>query len=64
MFKCSVNEWYKTEKLMHIFFPGNDEVVEKLLKMGANVRLKMGDLTAQDIARDFGHAELLPLLTT
>lgn len=43
---------------------GNDEVVEKLLKMGANVQLKMGDLTAQDIARDFGHAELLPLLTT
>lgn len=47
-----------------ILFTGNDDVVEKLLKMGANVQLKMGDLTAQDIARDFGHAELLPLLTT
>lgn len=47
-----------------ILFTGNDEVVEKLLKMGANVQLKMGDLTAKDIARDFGHAELLPLLTT
>ncbi|XP_062619995.1 uncharacterized protein LOC134281575 [Saccostrea cucullata] len=41
---------------------GNREVVEKLLKMGANAKLTMGDLTAEDIARDFGHAELLPLL--
>lgn len=43
---------------------GHKEVVELLLKAGADRSLKMGDLTPQDIARDFDHPEILELFHT
>lgn len=41
---------------------GHREIVELLLKAGADISLKMGDLTPVDIARDFDHPEILNLL--
>jgi len=41
---------------------GHKEVVESLLKAGADTTVKMGDLTPVDIARDFDHPEILQLL--
>ncbi|KAL4240026.1 hypothetical protein ACF0H5_000821 [Mactra antiquata] len=43
---------------------GHKDVVDLLLKAGADRTLKMGDMTAIDIARDFDHSELLQLLQT
>ncbi|KAK3091148.1 hypothetical protein FSP39_017513 [Pinctada imbricata] len=42
---------------------GNKEVVEKLVKLGADTKLKMGELDIEEIARDFGHSDLLPSLS-
>ncbi|KAL8593305.1 hypothetical protein ACOMHN_009958 [Nucella lapillus] len=41
---------------------GHKKVVEALLAAGADPTLKMGDLTATDMARDFNHRHLLTLL--
>lgn len=41
---------------------GHKGVVEALIAAGADVTLKMGDQSALDIARDFNHLDLLPLL--
>lgn len=41
---------------------GHQGVVEALVAAGADVTLKMGSLSAMDIARDFDHSELIPLL--
>lgn len=41
---------------------GHKKVVEALLAAGADPMLKMGDLTAADIARDFNRRDLLVLL--
>ncbi|XP_076446995.1 uncharacterized protein LOC143284211 [Babylonia areolata] len=41
---------------------GHKKVVEALLAAGADPMLKMGDLTAVDIARDFNRQDLLSLL--
>ena len=38
-------------------------VVEVLLCAKADIHAKMGDLTAVDIARDFGHKEIHELIT-
>lgn len=40
---------------------GHKDVVKLLILANANLTLKMGDQTAVDIARDFGHHELLEL---
>ncbi len=40
---------------------GHEHVVEMLLVARADPTLKMGDLTPLDIARDFGHDEILKL---
>lgn len=41
---------------------GHFDVVELLLKAGTDTSLKMGDLTAVDIAREFEHPDILTLL--
>ena len=41
---------------------GHRQVVQALIAAGADSSLKMGDLTAMDIAKDFGHLELLQYL--
>lgn len=41
---------------------GHRKVVEMLIAAGADPTLKMGDLTAADIAKDFNHQDLLSLL--
>ncbi|KAK2192657.1 hypothetical protein NP493_27g07028 [Ridgeia piscesae] len=41
---------------------GYKDVVELLLAAGADHMVKMGELTANDIARDFGHDDILALL--
>lgn len=41
---------------------GLKEIVELLLKAGADKSLKMGDLTPVEIARDFGHPNIYSLL--
>lgn len=41
---------------------GHKDVVELLLKAGADKHLQMGDVSALDIARDFEHPEILELL--
>ncbi|CAC5402293.1 unnamed protein product [Mytilus coruscus] len=43
---------------------GHKDVVKLLILANADLSLKMGDLTAVDIARDFGHSELLELFQT
>ena len=45
-----------------MFNSGHIKVVEVLLKAGVDTSCKMGDLTAMDIARDFGQEEILQLL--
>ena len=46
-----------------IIFLGHKEVVKILLQAGASTKLKMGDLSPLDIARDFGHEEILSLMS-
>lgn len=41
---------------------GHTSVVDELLKAGADRILKMGEMTAVDIARDFDHTDILALL--
>ena len=41
---------------------GYKDVVELLLAAGADHMVKMGELTANDIARDFGHDDILAVL--
>lgn len=41
---------------------GHKEIVEMLVKYGADIGMKMGDLTPVDIARDFDHPDILSLL--
>ena len=49
--------------LIHVFVyvPGHKDVVKLLILTRADINMKMGDLTAVDIARDFGHSYLLEL---
>ena len=49
--------------LIHLFvyIPGHKDVVKLLILTRADINLKMGDLTAVDIARDFGRSDLLEL---
>ena len=54
MFEKVGNLTLKLCILTFFIFSGNAEVVEKLLKLGSDQSLKMGDLSVQDIARDFG----------
>ena len=48
---------------MFILVAGHVEVAELLMKAGADCALKMGDLSAVDIARDFDHTAIHNLLT-
>lgn len=43
---------------------GHRDVVKLLIIANADINLKMGDLTAVDIARDFGHSDLIELFQT
>lgn len=40
---------------------GHKEITDLLLKAGANTFLKMGDLTPQDIAKEFDHPDIMEL---
>ena len=42
-----------------VYFTGHKEVVKLLLDANVDTTLKMGDLTAKDIAQDFGHFSML-----
>jgi hypothetical protein len=54
---------YRSLLLIHLFVyvPGHKDVVKLLILTRADINLKMGDLTAVDIARDFGRSDLLEL---
>ena len=41
---------------------GHKSVAEVLIQAGADLNTRMGDLSVTDIARDFGHAEILDML--
>lgn len=43
------------------FILGHKDVVDLLIKKRADFNLKMGDLSAKEIARDFGHTKILQL---
>ena len=47
--------------MSHCLFTGHPKIVECLLKAKVDTECKMGDLTAMDIARDFGQEEILTL---
>jgi hypothetical protein len=45
-----------------LYIEGHKGVVKALVTAGADSTLKMGDLSAADIARDFDHRDLFVLL--
>ena len=49
-------------KFVFCYISGHTNVIDELLKAGADRTLKMGDMTPVDIARDFDHTEILALL--